>query len=132
MLFRRSLRGKQQTPPDAPKVVVVGGGFAGFHALRRLERLLPADQAALTVIAPMDYVLYSPLLPEVATGVLDPRDIAVSLRQTLHRTRPLLGYVTAVDFSARTVTVRGKDDYTHIQPPRCTAPAHRWTGELVA
>ena len=101
---------------DRPRVVVVGGGFAGFHALRRLERLLPADQAALTVIAPKDYMLYSPLLPEVATGILDPRDIAVSLRQTLHRTRPLLGYVTAVDFAARTVIVWGKDDYTHIQP----------------
>ncbi|MGC4934508.1 NAD(P)/FAD-dependent oxidoreductase [Gordonia sp. DT30] len=95
--------------PDLPKVVVVGGGFGGFYALRRLERSLPAEQANLMLVAPNDYLLYSPLLPEVATGVLDPRDIAVPLRQTLRRTRPEFGHVTGVDFDARTVTVLGRD-----------------------
>lgn len=113
----RSLRSPDSSthpPPGAPKVVVVGAGFAGFHTLRGLECLLSPTQAFLTIIAPRDYLLYSPLLPEVATGVLDPRDIAVSLRQTLRRTSPVFGHVTDVDFTARTVTVLGRDDHTTI------------------
>lgn len=91
------------------RVLVVGSGFAGFFALRRLERLLPPDAAALALVSPVDYLLYSPLLPEVATGTMDPRHIAVPLRQSLRRTRVLPGHVTEVDLDGRTVTVRGRD-----------------------
>jgi NADH dehydrogenase len=95
---------------DAPtRVVVVGAGFAGFTALRRLERLLsrrgaPPD-VELLLVAPQDYMLYTPLLPEVASGVLQPRSVAVSLRQTLPRTTVVPGWATSVDTAARTVTV---------------------------
>jgi NADH dehydrogenase len=94
---------------------VVGGGFAGFHTLRRLERLLAPDQAVLGLIAPTDYMLYSPLLPEVATGVLDPRDIAVSLRQSLRRTVPVFGHVTDIDFPSHTLTVLGRNQRERVQ-----------------
>src|SRR3954451_7923086 len=88
-----------------PRIVVVGGGFAGFYALRHLQRKLSAEQAELVLVNPTDYLLYSPLLPEVATGVLEARHIAVSLRRALPRVRLLLGHVNAVDLTGRTVTV---------------------------
>ena len=66
-----------------PSVVVVGAGFAGCYAARTLERLLPPDAAELTVISSTDHLCYSPLLPEVATGVSEARHIAVSLRRAL-------------------------------------------------
>jgi NADH dehydrogenase len=87
-------------------VVVVGGGFAGFFALRHLQRRLPEDAAELVLISPDDYLLYSPLLPEVATGVVEARHVAVSLRRALPRVRLLLGRVTTVDLAAREVTVQ--------------------------
>ncbi len=93
-----------------PVVVVVGGGFAGYHALRKLERTLPPDAAELVLVNPSDYLLYSPLLPDVSAGVVEPRHIAVSLRQQLRRTRVVLGSATAVDTGARTVVVRTTDD----------------------
>jgi NADH dehydrogenase len=89
-----------------PRVVVVGGGFAGFYALRHLQRKLTAEQAELVLVNPTDYLLYSPLLPEVATGVVEARHIAVSLRRALPRVRLVLGHATAVDLAGRTVTVR--------------------------
>src|SRR4051812_16634985 len=88
-----------------PRVVVVGGGFAGFYALRYLQRHLAPEQAELVLVNPTDYLLYSPLLPEVATGVVEARHIAVSLRRALPRVRLVLGHATAVDLAARTVTV---------------------------
>ncbi len=93
-----------------PRVVVVGGGFAGFHTLLRLEKLLPASAAELVLVNPTDYLLYSPLLPDVTAGVLEPRHIAVSLRQRLRRTHLVLGRGTDVDVAGRTVTVDMLDD----------------------
>src|SRR3954463_13939914 len=91
-------------PADRPRVVVVGGGFAGFFALRYLQRPLPRDSAELVLVSPNDSLLYSPLLPEVATGVVEARHIAVSLRRTLRRVRLVLGRVSDVDLVARTAT----------------------------
>lgn len=88
-----------------PRVVVVGGGFAGFHALQALEKRLPPDAAELVLVNPTDYMLYSPLLPDVTAGLLEPRHIAVSLRQRLPRTRLVLGRATDLDVVARTVRV---------------------------
>jgi NADH dehydrogenase len=87
------------------RIVVVGGGFAGFYALRYLQRHLAPEQAELVLVNPTDYLLYSPLLPEVATGVLEARHIAVSLRRALPRVRLVLGHVSSVDLAARTVAV---------------------------
>ncbi|OZE39633.1 pyridine nucleotide-disulfide oxidoreductase [Rhodococcus sp. 05-2254-6] len=110
--MRRFLPGfgtSSPVPARPARVVVVGGGFGGFNALQRLTKLLGPDRAVLTLVAPTDYLLYSPLLPEVATGVLDPRDIAVSTRQALPRVKLVLGHVTTVDFDARELTVIGPD-----------------------
>jgi NADH dehydrogenase len=100
-------------------VVVVGGGFAGFHALRHLQRHLPRDSAELVLVTPNDYLLYSPLLPEVATGVVEARHVAVSLRRTLPRVRLVLGRVSDVDLGTRMVTVSRADleqrlDWDHL------------------
>ncbi|SDE74360.1 NADH dehydrogenase [Blastococcus fimeti] len=86
-------------------MVVVGGGFAGFHALRALEKRLPPDAAELVLVNPTDYLLYSPLLPDVTAGLLEPRHIAVSLRQRLPRTRLVLGRATGLDVPGRTLRV---------------------------
>ena len=59
-------------PKGRPRVVVVGSGFAGFTCARELERRLRPEDAELVLASPTDYLLYSPLLPEVATGVIDP------------------------------------------------------------
>jgi NADH:ubiquinone reductase (H+-translocating) len=87
-------------------VLVVGSGFAGFHCMRRLEKLLPADAADLLLASAADYLLYSPLLPNVASGVVDPRHIAVGLHASLRRAKVLLGHVVAVDVAGHTATLQ--------------------------
>lgn len=54
--------------PGRTRIVVAGSGFAGFHCLRHLEKLLPPEAAELVVVSPTDYMLYLSLLPEVAAG----------------------------------------------------------------
>jgi NADH dehydrogenase len=110
-----------------PTVLVVGSGFAGFHAMRGLARRLPADAAELVLVSPTDYLLYSPLLPEVASGTIEPRHVAVSLRQALPRSRTVLGHVTAVDFDQRTVTVSPSD-----RPDGAESHIERWDRLVLA
>jgi NADH:ubiquinone reductase (H+-translocating) len=87
------------------RVLVVGGGFAGFHAARTLSRKLPRD-AEITLLNPTDYFLYLPLLPEVAAGIVEPRRITVSLTTALPKVRLELGEATTVDVENRSVTFK--------------------------
>lgn len=79
------------------RVVIVGGGFAGYHAAKRLTQCVDPDEVELIVVNPTDYFLYVPLLPEVAAGILDPRAITISLPGTLPNIRLVLGEVLSVD-----------------------------------
>jgi NADH dehydrogenase len=77
--------------------------------MRRLETHLPPDGAELLLASSADYLLYSPLLPNVAAGVVEPRHIAVGLHAALRRARVLLGHVVAVDVPGHTATLRRAD-----------------------
>src|SRR5215212_2439748 len=92
-------------PKHRPRVVVVGSGFAGFTCIRELEKRLGPEDAELILVSPTDYLLYSPLLPEVAAGAMDPRHVVVPLHGALKRARVVLGYATGVDLDMRTCTV---------------------------
>ena len=86
-----------------PRIVIVGAGFAGFEAARKLSKLSRGG-ADIVVINPTDYFLYLPLLPEVAAGILEPRRVSVSLAGALPGVRVVLGEVDGFDFDERTVS----------------------------
>ena len=100
------------TSARRPTVLVVGSGFAGFHCMRRLEKLLPADVADLVLASSADYLLYSPLLPNVASGVVEPRHIAVGVHAAPRRAKVALGHVVAVDIAGHSATLRRADGST--------------------
>jgi NADH dehydrogenase len=90
-------------------VVIAGGGFGGAQAARRLERLLPKQSARLTLVNDVNFLLYTPFLPEAASGTLEPRHVVTPLRDILKRTYLRLGAVTAHDPAARTVEITSHD-----------------------
>ncbi|WP_405589334.1 NAD(P)/FAD-dependent oxidoreductase [Streptomyces sp. NBC_01190] len=87
------------------RVVIVGAGFAGYHAARALTRHRGLrDETEIVLINPTDYFLYLPLLPQVASGVLDPRRVTVSLPSSLPDARLVLGEVDGVDLDGHAVS----------------------------
>lgn len=94
------------TATGRKSVVIVGSGFAGFECARRLARIVRRHDAPVdvTMISPIDYMLYTPLLPDVAGGVVDARFVTIPLAGALKGVRAVRGYVDSVDFVGRTVT----------------------------
>jgi NADH dehydrogenase len=90
-------------------VVILGGGFGGLFAARKLERVLPPAAARVTLINDVNFMLYTPLLPGAAGGTLEPRHVVVSLREELKTTHLRLARVIGADPSRRQVTIRSPE-----------------------
>ena len=69
-----------------PKILIVGGGYAGFYTAWKLEKWLRHGEAEVTVVDPLPYMTYQPFLPEVAAGSIEPRHAVVAQRRHLKRT----------------------------------------------
>jgi NADH:ubiquinone reductase (H+-translocating) len=79
--------------------LILGGGFAGAY----VARLLAARGA--TIVSRENFMLYTPMLPEAASGTLEPRHTVVPLRVMCPHAELLLGDLTSVDLDAKTATV---------------------------
>jgi NADH:ubiquinone reductase (H+-translocating) len=101
----------------AKRVVVVGGGFAGLHLVRRLERICKPGEIELTLLDRHNYHLFTPLLYQVATGELPPHAVAYPLRVPIAhaKQRFVQTEVEAVDLERRSVrTADGDFGYDHL------------------
>ncbi|WP_193048587.1 NAD(P)/FAD-dependent oxidoreductase [Mycolicibacterium baixiangningiae] len=99
-------------------VVIVGSGFTGFECARHLARRLRkregdgSEPVEITIISPVDYMLYTPLLPDVAGGLVDARFVTIPLANSLRGVRAVRGRVDGVDFDARTVSFTDPEQRT--------------------
>ena len=80
--------------------LVLGGGFAGSYVGRLLGK------RGSTIVSEENFMLYTPMLPEAASGSLEPRHVVVPLRMMCRHSELLLGRVTALDPEQRVATVQ--------------------------
>jgi NADH:ubiquinone reductase (H+-translocating) len=83
--------------------LVLGGGFAGGY----VARLLGKRRA--TIVSPENFMLYTPMLPEAASGTLEPRHVVVPLRMMCPHAELLLGRATSLDREHRRVHVETEE-----------------------
>jgi len=89
-------------------VVILGGGFAGLSAAMYLDKTLARRaEAEVTLISRENFILFTPMLHEVAAGDLYPGDIVNPLRRILHDVKFVQAEVQAIDLSARRVRCVG-------------------------
>jgi NADH dehydrogenase len=94
---------------DRYDAVVVGGGFGGAYAARALSRRLGPGAARVLVVSDQNFLLFAPVLPEAASGTLEPRHAVIPLREMLGACEVRTGRVEALDPPQRAVVVRGLD-----------------------
>jgi len=112
---------------DPPRVVIVGAGFGGLEAAKRLAGQ-PVD---VTVVDQRNHHLFQPLLYQVATAALSPADIAAPIRSILARAanvRVLLDSVCAVTPSSRTVELQSGRSLSYDWLILATGARHSYFG----
>jgi NADH:ubiquinone reductase (H+-translocating) len=87
------------------RILIAGGGYVGLNVARRLERRVP-DEAEVVLVDPEGFMIYQPLLAEVASGTVDPRHVAVPLRKVLKRTDLITGHLSGLDHGRRSATIQ--------------------------
>ena len=92
--------------------MILGGGFAGAYVARLL------GTAGATIVSTENFMLYTPILPEAASGTLEPRHVVVPLRVMCPHAELLLGRVTGLDGAARTVHVATETGETSVEYDR--------------
>jgi NADH:ubiquinone reductase (H+-translocating) len=110
-----------------PRVVIVGGGFAGIRAANGLAKL-PVD---VTVVDRRNHHTFQPLLYQVALAVLSPADIAQPIRTILrkHRnTQVLMDEVVAIDVSAHQVSLSSGAHLSYDYLVLATGATHSYFG----
>ena len=81
-----------------------GGGFAGGYVARLLGK------RGATIVSPENYMLYTPMLPEAASGTLEPRHVVVPLRMMCPHAEFVLGRAVAHDAERRRVQVQTEEE----------------------
>lgn len=113
---------------QAPRVVVIGGGFAGMNAVKALNRV-PVE---ITIIDRRNFHLFQPLLYQVAAAALNPSDIAYPIRSVFRNQQNvkgiLLAEVTDIDVAAGEVTLGEGDKIGYDYLVLATGATHSYFG----
>ncbi|MDT0548804.1 MULTISPECIES: NAD(P)/FAD-dependent oxidoreductase [Streptomyces] len=91
---------------ERPRILVVGGGYVGLYAARRILKKMRYGEATVTVVDPRSYMTYQPFLPEAAAGSISPRHVVVPLRRVLPKAEVLTGRVTTIDQDRKVANVQ--------------------------
>jgi NADH:ubiquinone reductase (H+-translocating) len=93
------------------KILILGAGFAGMNVVQELSKLLPADDdAQITLLDQNNFLLFTPMLTEVAGGELDARHIVAAPRRLSSRINFEQGQIQKIDLANKAVTIKIGDD----------------------
>ncbi|MBI3459629.1 NAD(P)/FAD-dependent oxidoreductase [Candidatus Acetothermia bacterium] len=114
LLISLYLRARPETetitpPPQAPtkRIVILGGGFGGVSTAQRLEELFAREpNVDITLVSQSNYLLFTPMLAEVASSGLEPQHISAPVRASCPRTHFVRADVESIDTDEKIVRVR--------------------------
>lgn len=103
---RAEVRRYCRTISAGERIVIVGAGFAGMSAARELSKLLPEeDHGMIHLIDRNNFLLFTPMLSEVAGGELDPEDVVAPTRRLSPRISFMQGVIKDIDLADKSVVL---------------------------
>lgn len=93
------------------KIVILGGGFAGVECARQLESKFGNDpEIELVMVSEDNFLLFTPMLPQVASGMIETRHIVLPIRTICKKTKFYEGRIKNIDPHGKLVTLWGTGD----------------------
>ena len=90
------------------RIIIAGGGFAGLYAAKHLDNTLARRRdIEITLVSRENFILFTPMLHEVAAGDLSPSDIVNPLRRILHRVKVVQAEIQAIELPTKKVRCVG-------------------------
>ena len=103
--------GSTQLGKTKKKIVILGGGFAGVECARKLESEFGNNtDIELVMVSEDNFLLFTPMLPQVASGMIETRHIVLPIRTICEKTKFYEGRVKNIDPYGKLVTLWGTGD----------------------
>ena len=103
-------------PILSKKILILGGGFAGVEVLRRLQDRFQNDVSLdITIVSKDNFFLFTPMLHEVASGMIETRHIVTPIRAFCNRAKFYAATVKSIDLENRRVTIDSSTAITSIR-----------------
>ena len=94
------------TPIQGKRILILGGGFAGIEVLRRLQNAFEDDvEIDITLVSRDNFFLFTPMLPEVSSGMIETRHIVTPIRAFCKRARFYEANVESIDLENKQVII---------------------------
>jgi NADH dehydrogenase len=105
------------TPIQSKRILILGGGFAGIEVLRQLQKAFQDDvDVDITLVSRDNFFLFTPMLPEVSSGMIETRHILTPVRTFCNRAKFYEADVDAIDLKNKHVVIAhaiGKQTRSH-------------------
>ena len=103
--------GRSRLAKNKKKIVILGGGFAGVECARQLESEFGNDPGIeLVMISEDNFLLFTPMLPQVASGMIETRHIVLPIRTICEKTKFYEGRIKNIDPFGKLVNLWGTGD----------------------
>lgn len=93
------------TSPTIKKVLILGGGFGGIGVLKELQRRVLKEEVSITLVNEENYFLFTPMLPEMAAGMIHPSNIAIPIRKFCKTAKFYQAVVSDINLNEKLVTI---------------------------
>jgi NADH dehydrogenase len=96
---------KANTGHSSKHIVILGGGFAGSEVLKNLQKKLSYKNVEITLVSRDNFLLFTPMLPEVASGMIETRHIVTPLRSFCKKAKLYEASVESIDLDNKLVII---------------------------
>ncbi len=88
------------------KILILGGGFAGVTILRKIQNKFKNQEAEITLVSDDNFFLFTPLLPEVCSGMLHPSDVSTPVREFCKNAKFYHAHISGIDLEKQEVSIQ--------------------------